>query len=186
MEQTTSNEKIAMAMLMQCALVWEYCTKNDNAGRFSLGDVRRGVSGKTDQRLKSKPGMVFMDLEDVKWEGTFRMKLGQIEGVTLSHDNYIHLKQGGFSCGYWLRDVWEVAYRFCQNNIPYMGNKAEFGCDGDDRWARLPEIKERKEPKAKTKAKANKAKAVVKHAQPEPTLADRLCDALLRQLRQAA
>ena len=150
--EETSNEKIAKAMLMQCALVWEHCTTNANTGRFNLGDVRRGISGKTSNRLKAKPGMVLVDLKHPKWEGVFRMKLGQIEGVTLNWDNYIHLEQGGFSCGYKLKDVFDVADRFCQCNIPWMGNRMEFGCDSSERWAILPEAKASK-PKAKAKTK---------------------------------
>lgn len=174
MEQTI-NEKIAMAMLMQCALVWEHCTESRNAGRFNLGQVRQGVSGKTSSRLRSKPGLVDMDLENVKWEGAFRLKLGQIEGVTLTPENYIRLEQGGFSCGYWLADVWSVADRFCQCNIPWMGNKVEFGCDGKERWAVMPEQK--KAGKAKAAAAPKKEKKTM-----PPSLEDRLRQALLARL----
>lgn len=150
------NEKIARAMLMQCALVWEHCTKNANAGKFNLGEVRRGVYGKTANRLKAKPGMVLVDLEHPKWEGVFRMKLGQIDGVTLNWDNSIHLEHGSFSCGYRLIDVFDVADRFCQCNIPWMGNRMEFGCDGEERWANLPDVQQPKAKESKPKAKVVK------------------------------
>ena len=54
------NEKIARAMLMQCALVWEHCISASMPyldAKFCLADVKRGAYGKTSDRQKSKIGM---------------------------------------------------------------------------------------------------------------------------------
>lgn len=173
MEQTI-NEKIARALLMQCALVWEHCTKSATASTFNLSQVRQGVCGKTVNRQKSKPGLVDVDLEHPKWEGSFRLKLGQIDGVTLTPENYIRLEHGSFGCGYWLKDVFDVADRFCKNNIPWMGNKAEFGCDGDKRWANLPK---QEEARPRQKAKVRSIRQT-----PELSLSERLRQAMLARL----
>lgn len=39
MEQKEINYRIAMSMLMQCAVMWELCTKCKVKGEFLLSDV---------------------------------------------------------------------------------------------------------------------------------------------------
>lgn len=39
MEQKEINYRIAMSMLMQCAIMWELCTKCKVKGEFLLSDV---------------------------------------------------------------------------------------------------------------------------------------------------
>ena len=39
MEQKEINYRIAMSMLMQCAIMWELCTKCKAKGEFLLRDV---------------------------------------------------------------------------------------------------------------------------------------------------
>ena len=182
MEQKTLNERIAMAMLRQCALVWEHCvstTTNFIDGKFCLADVKRGAYGKTSDRQKSKIGMIDVDVEHPKWEGAFRLKVGQIEGVTLSYDNYIKLTVEGFSCGYWLDRVFEIAYDFCSSvGCPSLGNKMVFGWDNGERYAILPDVQQPKPKKSKSKAK------VVKH-QPSDIKPQTSAMTLAEQLRQA-
>jgi hypothetical protein len=52
-----------------------------------------------------------------------------------------------------------------------MGNRMEFGCDGNERWANLPEAKQ---ASTKTKTKAKKAATM--------DVAERLRQALLKRL----
>lgn len=164
MEQKTLNERIAMAMLRQCALVWEHCISASMPcldAKFCLADVKRGAYGKTSDRQKSKIGMIDVDVEHPKWEGAFRLGIGQIEGVTLSYDNYIKLMVDGFSCGYWLDRVFEIAYDFCSSvGCPSLGNKMVFGWDNGERYAILPEVKDVRCKKADVRRKKTQPSAI--------------------------
>lgn len=181
MDQKAFNERIAMAMLRQCALVWEHCVSARKPwldAKFCLADVKRGAYGKTSDRQKSKIGMIDIDVEHPKWEGAFRLGIGQIDGVTLNYDNYIKLTVEGFSCGYWLEQVFEVAFDFCQSvGCPSLGNKIVFGWDGGERIAILPEVKQKTPSKAKAKA------VNIKKPAPEPlSLAEQLRQVLMARM----
>lgn len=141
MEQKTLNERIAMALLRQCALVWEHCVSTDTNyidGKCSLSDVKRGAYGKQANRRKSKIGMVYV--EDPKWPDVFDRKIQEIDGVSVC-DGFVRLTVDGFSCGYCLEKVFEVAYDFCRmNDCSRLSNKMVFGWDNGERYAVLPEV----------------------------------------------
>ena len=193
MEEEVFNKRIAMAMLRQCALVWEYCVSCHQPyldAKFRLADVKCGAYGKKTKRQKSKIGMIDVDVEHPKWEGTFRLKVGQIEGVTLNYDNSVKLTVDDFSCSYMLEHVFEIAYGFCSSvGCLSLVNKMVFGFEGGERYAILPDCNPAKKS-AKKKADVRCKKADVKHqtssvshqTSNELTLAERLRQALLARL----
>ena len=139
MEQTI-NERIAGAMLKQCALVWEYVVKGSNEGDFRLNEVRQGVSGKTvTLRMNSKTGMLFVDTDDIPGADALRRRMTAIGGITVGRNFHITLECGSFCCSYKMKDVFDVAYRFCQANLPSLVRKPLFGCHGGLRLSVLPE-----------------------------------------------
>ena len=85
-----------------------------------------------------------------------------------------------FNCSYKLTDIFSVAKAFCQANAcQSLMNKTVFGYKDGERYCRLPE--------EMSSTSATRKKAVVKRvSRPKaivpPTLADRLREALLRQL----
>lgn len=81
--------------------------------------------------------------------------------------------------------MFDVAYSFCTNNIPWMGNRMEFGCDGDERWAILPEAKPKTRPKAKAKKAAKAESSTAIHPDPPSPAGQAKTLSLEERLRQA-
>lgn len=182
-EQKKLNGRIAMAMLMQCALVWEYCTKNANEGEFRLTDITQGLDSR--RASKSKAGYTNVSWTNCRYEDVFNGKMNAVDGCEFNARGWtVVLKFGTFQCGYDLRMVFDIAKRFCQGNgCTGLMNKAVFGYTDGERWAKLPEIKITQKSQ-----KSQKAKKVspISAPKPEPTLAERLREILLAQLKQAA
>lgn len=210
MDQKKVNERIAMALLMQCAIVWEHCTKLDRkvtSCELKFADVWNGT-GDYKMWKKCPIGQIEVDVdkcehldvlirrmkatdgvEDFRYDGRWTMvKLFvQTDGSDPSM---------GFGCGYPLNGVFGVARDFCMMNAcQSLLNKTVFGMDGNGKWTRLPEVKPAKNKattkKARPKAKAAKAAGAAAEYQPsdighQPSFAERLREALLKHYRQAA
>ncbi len=171
------NKKIAMSLLLQCAWMWERCTRNPNEGEFRLTDVVQGLTSRN--RTNTKPGYTLVDMGFCKhWE----YFADGIDGM----NNFDYVKRevslvfNDFNCSYKLTDIFSVAKAFCQANAcQSLMNKTVFGYKDGERYCRLPE--------EMSSTSATRKKAVVKRvSRPKaivpPTLADRLREALLRQL----
>ena len=218
MDQKKINERIAMAMLRQCALVWEHCArlgKEVTCCELKFNDVRYGT-GDYKMWKKCPIGMIELNLDKCEYQDVFIRKMQEVMGVedfrfdgrwsmvkmffqTDDHDPHM-----GFGCSYPVESVFDTAYMFCMNNgCQSLLNKAVFGMDGNGKYARLPEVDVTQKAQKPRKAKAAKKQAAKASApnnsevvtkQPsnrhqataEPTLADRLREALLRQFKQAA
>lgn len=216
MEQKKINERIAMAMLRQCALVWELWMKNPNEGEFKFSEVWQGLSAKTRTRLDAKTGMVFLEPAVCQYPDVFDKKIVEIDGLECyrpdgawsSVEMFFRTDERdpnmGFGCSYLLTNVFDVTRDFCMGNgCQSLMNKTVFGYTDGERWCRLPEVdgtQKAQKPRKATAAKKQAAKASFTnksetiHEQPasrsrvtsEPTLADRLREALFKQLKQAA
>ena len=180
MRQKKVNERIAMAMLRLCALVWEHWTKVDNEGEFKMSDIMQG-RGRT--AYKSKPGYVFFGLGNLKYPDVFNRNMRKIDGVKEYESDTKIVKMFfqtddhapiGYGLSYPVDSVFEVTRDFCKiNACQSLLNKIVFGKDSSGMWARLPKTK----PKAKVVKPTPKA---------ELSLTERLREALLKQLKQAA
>lgn len=204
MEQKTMNERIAMAMLRQCALVWEHCTvlaKPVIKCECKFADIYKGMYGKTTQRNDAPIGRIDVyDSYASLWEAN---EANPIEGVYIDVKyEFVQLEVESFKCSYRLESIFDVTRSFCMGNgCTALMNKTVFGIDSSGKFARLPEAK--KAAKKKT-AKGAKPKQAVKasgtnnlqvvtkqsascyQTTAEPTLAERLREVLLRQIKQAA
>lgn len=205
MDQKKVNERIAMALLMQCAIVWEHCTKLDRkvtSCELKFADVWNGT-GDYKMWKKCPIGQIELDVdkcehldvlirrmkatdgvEDFRYDGRWTMVKLFVQ--TDDRDPSI-----GFGCGYPLDGVFGVARDFCMMNAcQSLLNKTVFGMDGNGKWARLPEVKtdgKACKPKPKAKKQAARAAVVQQQTEPaEPTFAERLREALLKHYRQAA
>lgn len=208
--KANANERIAMALLMQCAIVWEHCTKLDRkvtSCELEFADVWNGM-GDYKMWKKCPIGQIEVDVdkcehldvlirrmkatdgvEDFRYDGCWTMVKLFVQ--TDDRDPSI-----GFRCGYPLGGVFGVTRNFCMMNAcQSLLNKTVFGMDGNGKWARLPEVKT--DGKAKPKAKPKAAKEAVQHQpssighQPsdighQPSFAERLREALLKHYRAAA
>ena len=189
MDQKKVNERIAMALLMQCAIVWEHCTKLDRkvtSCELKFADVWNGMGDykmwkkcpiwqiEVDvdkcehldvliRRMKATDGV-----EDFRYEGRWTM----VKLFVQTDDRNPHI---GFGCGYPLGGVFGVARNFCMMNAcQSLLNKTVFGMDGNGKWARLPEVKADGKSKAaakKAKPKAAKAAKAAAEHQPIPAVA---------------
>lgn len=179
MGQKEINYRIAMSMLMQCALMWELCTKCKAKGEFLLKDVlemhgkiieghKRARVANTEvkycrypdvlyKKLKLVPGMYAYDLRD----HTMNLFINTIDTDP---------KQG-FHCSYLLDDVFVMCYQFCRwNGYSSLLKKAVFCNDADGMYARLPEWKIPKErvPARKPVAAKQPAKVEVTRIKIDP------------------
>lgn len=193
--EKTTNERIAMALLMQCAIVWEHCTKIDRkvtSCELKFADVWNGT-GDYKMWQKCPIGHIEVDMdkcehldvlirrmkatdgvEDFRYDGRWTM----VKLFVQTNDRDPSM---GFGCGYPLEGVFGVARDFCMMNAcQSLLNKTVFGMDGNGKWARLPEVKA--EGKAKPKAET-KARTAAEH---QPSFAERLREALLKQYKAAA
>ena len=200
MEPKTMNERIAMAMLRQCALVWEHCTvlaKPVTECECKFADIYKGMYGKTTQRNDAPIGRIDIDLDKCEYQDVFDRKMWEVEGVLdyWPDGRWTRVQmffrtsdtdpQMGFECGYPVESVFDVTRSFCMGNgCTALMNKTVFGIDSSGKFARLPEAK--KAAKTKATKKAAKAATLSQHTEQEPTLAERLREVLLRQLKQAA
>lgn len=192
--EKTTNERIAMALLMQCAIVWEHCTKLDRkvtSCELKFADVWNGM-GDYKMWKKCPIGQIEVDVDECEHPDVLIRRMKATDGVedfrydgrwtmvkmfvqTDDRDPSI-----GFGCGYWLNGVFGVARDFCMMNAcQSLLNKTVFGMDGNGKWARLPEVKA--DGKAKPKPKA--AKEAAEH---QPSFAERLREALLKHYKAAA
>lgn len=191
MEPKTMNERIAMAMLRQCALVWEHCTvlaKPVIKCECKFADIYKGMYGKTTQRNDAPIGRIDVyDSYASLWEAN---KANPIEGVYIDVKyEFVQLEVEGFRCSYRLGSIFDVTRSFCMGNgCTALMNKTVFGIDSSGKFARLPEVKKeaKKTAKAGKPKQAAKAATLSQHTEQEPTLAERLREVLLRQLKQAA
>ena len=204
--KANANERIAMALLMQCAIVWEHCTKLDRkvtSCELKFTDVWNGM-GDNKMWRKCPIGQIEVDVdkcehldvlirrmkatdgvEDFKYDGSWTM-------VKLFVQTDDRDPSMGFGCGYPLDGVFGVARDFCiMNACQSLLNKTVFGIDGNGKWARLPEVKTDGKSKAATKKAKPKAASAAAEHQPssighQPSFAERLREALLKHYRQAA
>lgn len=201
MNQKKVNERIAMAMLRQCALVWEHCTVLDAKVvecELKFADVWNGMG---DYRMwkKCPIGHIDVNLDKCEYQDVFDRKMWEMEGVLdyWPDGRWTRVQmffrtsdtdpQMGFGCGYPVERVFEVARDFCQmNGCPSLLSKTVFGIDSNGKYARLPEVKATK-TKTKTITKTAAPKKNLKpETKSEPTLEDRLRAALRKQLAMAA
>lgn len=179
MGQKEINYRIAMSMLMQCALMWELCTKCKAKGEFLLKDVlemrekimeghKRASVVNTEikycrypdvlyKKLKLVPGMYAYDLRD----HTMNLFINTIDTDP---------KQG-FHCSYPIENVFVMCYQFCRRNgYPSLLKKAVFCNDADGMYVRLPEWKIPKErvPARKPVAAKQPAKVEVTRIKIDP------------------
>ena len=210
MDQRKINERIAMAMLRQCALVWEHCArlgKKVTSCELKFNEVRYGT-GNYKMWKKCPIDMIELNLDKCEHRDVFIRKMQEVPGVEdfrfdsrwsmvkMFFQTDDHDPNMGFGCSYPVDSVFATAYEFCTNNgLQSLLNKAVFGMDGNGKYARLPEVdvtqkaqKPRKANVAKKQVKAGGAVAAIvqPHAKQEPTLADRLREALRKQLQMAA
>lgn len=205
MEPKKMNERIAMAMLRQCALVWEHCAKLDRkvtSCELKFADVWNGMG---DYRMwqKCPIGQIEVDVDKCEHQNVFDRKMQEVDGtdeytpdgrwtmVKMFFQTTATDPNMGFGCSYPLDGVFGVARDFCKmNGCQSLMNKMVFGMDSNGRYARLPEVAH---SITKTKTKTKKAKAeklqtsdIGHQPSTEPTLAERLREALLKQLAKAA
>ena len=155
MDQKKINERIAMAMLRQCALVWEHCTrlgKEVTSCELKFNEVRYGT-GDYKMWKKCPIGMIELDLDKCEYQDVFIRKMQAVKGVEgfrfegrwsmikmffQTSDTDPHM---GFGCSYPVDSVFSTVYDFCTNNgCQSLLNKAVFGLDGNGKYARLPEV----------------------------------------------
>ena len=198
MGQNKVNERIAMAMLRQCALVWEYCTmlaKPATEFECRFADIYKGICSTTSQ-FNTTPGPIDVDMVWCQYPDIFAQKMREVEGtvdyipdgrqttVKMFFSTSDTEPQAGLTISYPVEMVFEVCHNFCRiNGCPGLLNKAVFGMDSSGKWAHLPQVYFTRKNTKKTTARMKSLKTVVKS---EPTLADRLREALLRQLKQVA
>lgn len=186
MEQKEINERIALAMLKVCALLWEYCCISDyrsHQGEFSFTEVMQGI--KRDSK-EAKTGYVYISACECTNPKEFTEKIRKVDGVYSYHDDeaqvYMcfpteaHDKHKGFYCDYQLRcgfTPFDICRKFCRKTgCSSLLKKAVFGYDDNGRWTRLPELKRHKPRKVKPKTIPQKPKAEM--------LGERLRAALLK------
>lgn len=203
MEQKKVNERIAMALLRQCALVWEYCTvlpKHVVECKLTFTDVYNGT-GNYKTWKKCPIGGIGMDIDERQNPSVFDRKMREVDGTEdyTSDGRWSSVKiffqtsksdpKQGFSCSYPVESVFSITRNFCQNNAcQSLMKKAVFGVDEGGRYARLPEASVTQKAQKKPKAKVEKLQTsdVKPQASAEPTLAERLREALLKQMKKAA
>lgn len=199
------NERIALAMLRQCALVWEHCARIDEKVtecELKFADVWNGMG---DYRMwkKCPIGHIDMNLDKCEYQDVFDRKMQEVDGVAdYTRDGRWSMvrmffqtsdadPQMGFGCGYPVESVFDVARDFCQmNGCPSLLSKMVFGIDSNGKYARLPEVKvtqkAQKARKVFTKSAPKNVKPEPCTVNPEPTLEERLRAALRKQLAMAA
>lgn len=176
------NERIAMSLLMQCAWVWEHCTRNPNKGEFKLTDVCQGLYGRNP--VATKPGLTMVEMTLCEYWEHFS---DRIDGLKYFDRQTweVTLWFGDFHCSYLLTDIFKIAKAFCQGNACQgMMNKAVFGYQDSERWCRLPEMTVTKQPAARPAAPAAPAAACQPVLPAEPSAALSLADRLRAALRQ--
>ena len=154
MEQKEINYRIAMSMLMQCALMWELCTKCKAKGEFLLKDVLEMQGNIVEGHKRAR--VVNIEVKYCRYPDVLHKKLKLVPGM-YAYDLRDHtmnlfigtsdtdLKQG-FHCSYPLENVFGMCYQFCRwNGYPSLLKKAVFGNNADGMYARLPEWKIPKE-----------------------------------------
>ena len=172
--------------------MWEHCIKyNDSKkepeGEFTMKDVRMGLSLRDFK--KSPIGWIDVKLDLCPYWHLFAQQ--GIEGASYDAKNermsmfLPHDPQGdqtqGFGCSFEAKDVFDVAYQMCS---PSLLQKVRFCYKDGERWADIPDIDVKPAKKSKPKARAAE---IPQHTEPaEPTFAEKLREALLRQFRQAA
>lgn len=205
MDQKKVNERIAMALLMQCAIVWEHCTKLDRkvtSCELKFADVWNGT-GDYKMWKKCPTGQIEVDLDKCEHLDVLIRRMKATDGVEdFRYDGrwtmvklFVQTDDRdpsmGFGCGYPLDSVFDVARDFCMMNAcQSLLNKTVFGMDGNGKWARLPEVKTDGKSKAATKKAKPKAKAAKEAAehQPssishQPSFAEQLREALLKHYK---
>jgi hypothetical protein len=199
-EQTAFNNRIALSLLRQCAWMWEHCMRGNNEGSFTMKDVRMGL--RPQGRYKSPAGFIMFDLGSCEYWDVFDRQ--GIEGVSYDAKNermsmfLPYDPQGdqtlGFGCSFEADAVFDVAYQMCSQSLL---QKVRFCYKDGERWADIPDIdvkpakNKATTKKTKPKAKATKAAGAAAEHQPssiihQPSFAEKLREALLRQFRQAA
>lgn len=193
-DQRAFNNRIALSLLRQCAWMWEYCMRSNNEGSFTMKDVRMGLPWMREPD-KSPTGFINFDLGYCSYWDVFDRQ--GIEGVSYDAKNESmsmflpYDPQGdqtlGFGCSFRADAVFDVAYQMCS---PSLLQKVRFCYKDGERWADIPDIDvkpaKNKEATKKAKPKAMAAE-IPQHTEPaEPTFAEKLREALLRQFRQAA
>ena len=200
MGQNKVNERIAMTMLRQCALVWEHCTMLfEPAAEFEcrFADIYKGIYN-TKNQCNVTPGHIDIGIDQCQHPDVFTQRMREIEGtvdymqdgrqtiVKMFFQTSDTEPQIGFSSSYPVEMVFEVVRNFCRiNGCSGLLDKTKFGMDDSGKWARLPQSSAIWTPVKKTAAKA-KVENRKPETQPESTMSDRLREALLRQLKQAA
>lgn len=193
MEQKKINERITLSLLQQCALIWEYCSKSDKEGEFSFADVCAGVTSKLTKKVMEKTGYVEVDPWSCQWPEVLKQKMQAIDGMACYDEDEGRIslffetdEQNpgiGFRCGFMLRGVFDVTRGFAlKTGCQALTRKAVFGYKDGERWARVPSPAPAEPAKpAKAKSKSKK-KVTITEKQLEPTLAERLRQALLAMM----
>ena len=165
MEQKEINYRIAMSMLMQCAITWELCTKCKVQGEILLSDVLKMCENIVEGRKHTR--MVQTEVNYCRYPDVLYKKLALVPGVAgyVMRRHMVHLfintsdtdPKQGFSCGYPIKNVFVMCYQFCRRNgYPSLLKKAVFGKDADGMYACIPEWKlpkATKQPSVKVSAK---------------------------------
>lgn len=173
MDDKKFNERVAMAMLNLCALVWEHCTISDDTRELTFSAVNRDKT-------------YLIDVAKFEWP-LFCMKVKSSDGVTGYdyRDRTVSMsfpKDDGFHFSFSL-DMGRVfcfTDRFCkQNGCKRLLNNTVFGVDSTGKYARLPQVKS-------TPRRAVRAKRVRRPDVTGMLTVERLRQALLKYVGQAA
>lgn len=118
MEQKEINYRIAMSMLMQCAIMWELCTKCKVKGEFLLSDVLKMCENIVEGRKHTR--MVQTEVNYCRTPYVLYKKLALVPGVSgyVMRRHMVHLfintsdtdPKQGFSCGYPIKNVFVMCY----------------------------------------------------------------------------
>lgn len=183
MAQKGLNERIAMSLLMQCAWMWEYCTRNPNEGEFRLGDVVQGLTARN--RTNTKPGWIMVEMTLCeRWEHFAE----GIDGLKYfdRRTGEVTLWFGDFHCSYLLTNIFSITKAFCQANAcQSLMNKTIFGYKDGERWCRIEKRKVKSEKPSARTTPTIQSTPTIQTATPL-SLADRLREALRARLAQAA
>lgn len=150
MEQKEINERIAMAMLKVCALVWEYLTTNPNKGGFKFSEVLNAIDrGGERSKLGHLDVNIFDPYIDNHINTGFLMAVSKIAEVKNCDERYGDMtisvptdeRTGtSFECNFLLGNgVFNVCDAFCKcNDCSSLLNKTKFFYNTEGRWTLLP------------------------------------------------
>ena len=156
MEQKEINRRIAMAMIQQCAIVWElYVTKPKRNGKYTIDDIIHGMYDMKEKCKASKTGLLSYRCKAGCYD-VFKNKLLAIKDTVgfSDKDHTITIKirtsetnpDLAFGCSYPMESVFLMTRTFCRiNGCPTLLNKIVFGYDRNGKYSTIQPSKPIKE-----------------------------------------